>query len=44
MEQSFQAIMKWLKPLLKDIYIEGKQKLIYWWKKCVLKNGDYIEM
>ena len=31
------------KNSVQDFYAEGIQKFVFWWKKCILKNGDYIE-
>ena len=37
------TVSKCLQDQSKDFCGKGIQKLVFWWEKCVLKNGNYNE-
>jgi hypothetical protein len=42
-EEESQAVHKWLRDQLKTFFVEGIQKLVDPWTRCIEKEGDYVE-
>ena len=38
-----EAVHAWLAAQPKKFFSEGINKLVQWWKKCIEKQGDYVE-
>ena len=38
-----EAVHAWLAAQPKMFFSEGIKKLVKWWKKCIEKQGDYVE-
>ena len=39
-----EAVQSWLKATPKSFFLEGIRKLVDRWTKCVVKQGDYVEI
>jgi len=38
-----QAVTSWIKQRTSEFFIDGMRKLILRWRKCVERQGDYVE-
>ena len=38
-----EAVHAWLRAQPNIFFSEGIKKLVQWWKKCIEKQGDYVE-
>jgi len=42
-EELKEALLAWLAAQPKTSFSEGIKNLVQWWKKCIEKQGDYVE-
>jgi hypothetical protein len=42
-EEEIQAVHKWLQHQPNRFFVEGIRKLVDGWRKCIEKEGDYVE-